>query len=423
MQLNDNLNNDCYLVAENEQGSRIHCHRHRQNRPPESCSPPQPSPLQRTTTATTWGLSSCSSTRTTDSHSSQTTDSGSRFSRQWKQSSERILIHNRHDQFYPLYSLGKRYRERCLIWDQRRFECQLQLQCGAEHQILCRLIEREALVKRSTVAPAGSNLLPSKHLVRNADSRLSLREEATSRKHEASSDENKKLPARTICSPRTEDKGNTGGLDPDAAHGTADRPPPMSPFASLPQGATSDFGGIRLDREELRRQQEILDEIERQYGRRKPCRVRWQTPANSRRCPVPVGTARAIQNSPGLEMSSSMRGSAPLHPMSVDDHVTRLANGTKIQVKGTRHTYESIIMGHAKLVQCPACQTVLQIGDTAKKLYCTACQQVSSIRRIDVERPASAVAQGKWDSQIASVLQRQEINVVRTLKQAKRVAG
>ena len=141
------------------------------------------------------------------------------------------------------------------------------------------------------------------------------------------------------------------------------------------------FEELGMDQEEVKRQQQILDDIQRR---------------------------RTLS-----EASIHTFGDSCTPELLTEDKVARLKNGKKVLVKGTRHTYESIVQGQATLVQCPFCKTILQIGPTAKMLYCTMCEHLSPIHRVSTRDDADGISIMQVDDHYASAFQRQEVNVPR----------
>lgn len=95
-----------------------------------------------------------------------------------------------------------------------------------------------------------------------------------------------------------------------------------------------------------------------------------------------------------------------------EDTTHHLENGQTIRMTGMKHVYQSIGRGSAVLVQCPYCETVLQVDKNASMaIYCVMCQQIS---HVDVMLP-SRIA-GK-DGLLAKALQLQEADA--TLLKAK----
>jgi hypothetical protein len=61
------------------------------------------------------------------------------------------------------------------------------------------------------------------------------------------------------------------------------------------------------------------------------------------------------------------------------DQVIPVGPNTTLHVRGTARTYDAIASGDAILVQCAACLAVLQIGRSAKLLYCGVCENVTPV--------------------------------------------
>lgn len=96
----------------------------------------------------------------------------------------------------------------------------------------------------------------------------------------------------------------------------------------------------------------------------------------------------------------------------ITDHTIKRRNQT-INVKGTDHAISAIADGTAVLVQCSSCYTILQIGDSAKHIYCPHCTEVTPMD-VAVEVMPSRV--GASDDLIARSLQHQEMTVSRSRK-------
>lgn len=101
------------------------------------------------------------------------------------------------------------------------------------------------------------------------------------------------------------------------------------------------------------------------------------------------------------------------------DALIELYQGKKIQVRGTNHTWKSIAKGNATLVQCPVCFTILQVGASAKLLFCTRCNEVSPIG----VHTDGAVMDYRADGLIAVVVQQQEVDVAFAKKMARNAAA
>ena len=59
------------------------------------------------------------------------------------------------------------------------------------------------------------------------------------------------------------------------------------------------------------------------------------------------------------------------------DRITRLSDGRKVRVRGTRHVVKAISEGSAILFRCPHCRSLLQVSKFSQNIYCTLCRQVS----------------------------------------------
>jgi hypothetical protein len=108
------------------------------------------------------------------------------------------------------------------------------------------------------------------------------------------------------------------------------------------------------------------------------------------------------------------RKTFPLH-RDDEDCVKELYDGKKVRIRGTKHTWNDVAKGTAVIVQCPCCQSVLQVGTKAKLLYCTVCNEVSP-----VELLSSGVCD---DNDLADALQDQEIEISLEKKMARKQRG
>lgn len=98
-----------------------------------------------------------------------------------------------------------------------------------------------------------------------------------------------------------------------------------------------------------------------------------------------------------------------------EDRKINIYGNKKLRVRGTNHTWKNIAQGEATLVQCPGCSTILQVGQNAKLLYCTECNEVSPIKlQLQSSNGSSAS-----DSRIARIVQQQEMDVAFATKAAK----
>jgi hypothetical protein len=112
------------------------------------------------------------------------------------------------------------------------------------------------------------------------------------------------------------------------------------------------------------------------------------------------------------------RSNGGIIPATADqDHVVEFGN-TSLRVKGTGHTYKSIAEGTATIVQCSACGAILQVGSSAKLVYCTHCAHVTPFE-LAREVAASASSNNSLDFQIAQSVQQQEMDVACARKLAR----
>lgn len=126
---------------------------------------------------------------------------------------------------------------------------------------------------------------------------------------------------------------------------------------------------------------------------------------------------RAKSASPLLEISNESQTPEKETKYSTqyeqDGHV-KIYQGKRIQVRGTNHTWKKIAKGNATLVQCPVCSTILQVGTSARLLFCTKCNEVSPI---SVHMNSSM--DYRADGLIAVVVQQQEVDVAFAMKMAR----
>ena len=123
----------------------------------------------------------------------------------------------------------------------------------------------------------------------------------------------------------------------------------------------------------------------------------------------------------GSEISSSSTGTEKIRPCEggiipsgANNIVTKIGK-QRLRIKGTSHTYRAIADGTATLVQCMSCKAILQVGATAKLLYCIHCQHVTPI---ELARYNHTV-QPSVDQQIARAVQQQELDVACARKLSK----
>lgn len=100
--------------------------------------------------------------------------------------------------------------------------------------------------------------------------------------------------------------------------------------------------------------------------------------------------------------------------IDTQDYTETSVNNHTIRIKGTKHAYDAIRRGKATLVQCPSCQTLLQIARKSKNLYCTICHQITPTKLSQLDDSSSRFE----DSHVASTMQWQEIDA-KVLKTGK----
>lgn len=185
------------------------------------------------------------------------------------------------------------------------------------------------------------------------------------------------------------------------AKSNQDRLSPVLSTMAICEKNSASMQDLGLDRDEIRRQQEILDSIQR---------------ANLVKSKSSMPEAIDVLPAQRRSMAST-KDSFKLASLN-EDVIADIGNGKKMKIKGTQHTYKSIVNGQATIVQCPGCKTILQISSSAKLLYCSTCSLVSSIQLAKAMIESNAVS-CETNKQIAYVVQRQEINIAQTLKQPK----
>lgn len=195
------------------------------------------------------------------------------------------------------------------------------------------------------------------------------------------------------------------------------------------------------------REQNVLDELHHGIQTKRPCLApappKTAAPATDtavvrkpRRTSMPSTRIHHHMNLPAVPSRSSFTTSAhqgndtmsTRRPSTklVGGHYALLEDGTKIRVKGTRHTFQSILQGQATLVQCPACRTMFQISASASHIYCTSCEQISPMEMALMASAANTGGGGGGqttsstaiDDRIACVVQRQEMVVPEPMKRA-----
>ena len=382
------------------------------NTPPKIL--PVPPMTRRATTSTTWAFSSSSSSSL---HSTQS-PSGSpcrsprrRLLRPGdttrKCAADNVATDGRVDDFGSLARLSLQYRDRCLLLDQGH----------PYHQATGGMLERflislEALQVPITAQQGNAMTMPC----------------FTKKLPEPVNDADRKPAAKkTLFTPKDHLSCSNQKASP--------LPVPVPPRRQLKGDPLSDASDLQLlaDPEEVRQQQAILDAIaqERSLSQAEQCATTVPpsaavstssrgsaAAAPRRRQQAPQPPRSPHQGSSRCRKSAASKGPSSSLSAMVDDQVASLGNGKKIRLKGTKHAYKSILRGQATIVQCPCCHIMLQISSTAKNLYCTACQQVSPI---DTTASSSRMGQQHpgLDNEIARALQRQEVHVSQTAKQAK----
>jgi hypothetical protein len=146
-------------------------------------------------------------------------------------------------------------------------------------------------------------------------------------------------------------------------------------------------------------------------------------PTGPRVPPMPRHSfSETLSRSPMTSMTTTSRvnekdAGRPYTTQCEQDALVELYQGKKIQVRGTNHTWKSIAKGKATLVQCPVCFTILQVGLTAKLLFCTKCSEVSPIGIHD------STTDFRADGLIAIVVQQQEVDVALAKKMARNASN
>jgi hypothetical protein len=112
----------------------------------------------------------------------------------------------------------------------------------------------------------------------------------------------------------------------------------------------------------------------------------------------------------------------------VEDQSFQVGN-KNLRVRGTNKTYDDIANGNAIIAQCASCKAIMQVGATAKLLYCSICefvtpvklaqeQQVMDPRGVD-GHALSNDRQQALDACISRTIQSQEKDVALARKLAK----
>jgi hypothetical protein len=192
-----------------------------------------------------------------------------------------------------------------------------------------------------------------------------------------------------------------------------------------------DFCRYLQDSEMIKEQRMILERIQREqqdakhpsadpqccYTRRSSARVVEDLTSRIHESAAVILHTSARRGSE-ISSSSSTEKIRPcgggIVPSSASNIVTKIGK-QRLTIKGTSHTYTAIANGTATLVQCMSCKAILQVGASAKLLYCSNCQHVTPI---ELARYNHTV-QPSVDQQIARTIQQQELDVACARKLSK----
>lgn len=111
----------------------------------------------------------------------------------------------------------------------------------------------------------------------------------------------------------------------------------------------------------------------------------------------------------------NLTAAAHTHRPSFDDRVGRFRSGKKVRIVGASRVYDDISRGNAVIVQCPHCNTSLQVGQEATNVFCSVCGRVSAAKSM----MQGSISRGIVDHEIASNVQDQEYDVAMARLQAK----
>jgi hypothetical protein len=103
---------------------------------------------------------------------------------------------------------------------------------------------------------------------------------------------------------------------------------------------------------------------------------------------------------------------------ALNDSVKHFGNGRKVRVKGMRQAYDSVARGTAILVQCPCCNTYLQVDRSAKAVYCICCHQV-----VPMDAATGGSSPSSHDADVARLVQSQEHEIAHARKTASSASG
>ena len=141
-------------------------------------------------------------------------------------------------------------------------------------------------------------------------------------------------------------------------------------------------------------------------------------PSNSPRKRGSAGTSSEKTNH-NTKSNNSHR-----HQHVVEDQSFQVGN-KNLRVKGTSKTYDAIAKGNAIIVQCASCKAIMQVGATAKLLYCSLCQNVTPVKLAQEQLVVDPHQQGQnydpqeLDARISRTIQNQEKDVALARKLAK----
>ena len=132
---------------------------------------------------------------------------------------------------------------------------------------------------------------------------------------------------------------------------------------------------------------------------------------------TPLSVAFACIPRPQYTKSSSSHSQEATNTPAIiynteEDSSVEFYGEKSLRIKGTRHTWKEIELGRATIVQCPCCSTFLQVSRKATLLFCTKCEEISTV----------VIHEGKStsdDGRIARVVQQQERQVAYSRKNLK----
>lgn len=119
-------------------------------------------------------------------------------------------------------------------------------------------------------------------------------------------------------------------------------------------------------------------------------------------------SASNISSLKAHRISAHQLGAKGSKPSNSEDDKKCLRYGRrKILVRDNKDTVAAIALGKAILIQCPGCQTVLQVDQSAKLLYCTVCNGLSRIERTFHSDHDYTIARAVQDEELHLALKRQ----------------